>query len=71
MVHYDLSVELINFHATTPSGGAETARLIVECVARAVHGRGLPAPELEHDAAYDPELVNADCDLAALTADLV
>ena len=35
-------------------GGAETARLIVEGVARAVHGGGLPAPEPEHDAAYDP-----------------
>jgi transitional endoplasmic reticulum ATPase len=52
-------------------GGAETARLIVEGVARAVHGGGLPAPEPEHDTAYDPELVNADCDLAALTADLL
>jgi transitional endoplasmic reticulum ATPase len=52
-------------------GGAETARLIVEGVARAVHGGGLPAPEPEHDASYDPELVNADCDLAALTADLL
>jgi len=36
-----------------------------------VHGGGLPAPEPEHDAAYDPELVNADCDLAALTTDLL
>jgi transitional endoplasmic reticulum ATPase len=52
-------------------GGAETAQLIVEGVARAVNGGGLPAPELERDAAYDPELVNADCDLAALTADLL
>ena len=52
-------------------GGAETARLIVEGVARAVHGGGLPAPEPEHDAAYDLEMVNADCDLAALTADLL
>jgi AAA+ superfamily predicted ATPase len=52
-------------------GGAETARLIVEGVARAVHGGSLPAPEPEHDAAYDLELVNADCDLAALTADLL
>ena len=52
-------------------GGAETARLIVEGVARAVHGGGLPAPEPEHDTSYDPELVNADCDLAALTADLL
>ncbi len=52
-------------------GGAETARLIVEGVARAVRGGGLPAPEPEHDAAYDPALVNADCDLAALAADLL
>ena len=52
-------------------GGAETARLIVEGVARAVHGGALPSPEPEHDAAYDPQLVNVDCDLAALTADLV
>jgi AAA+ superfamily predicted ATPase len=52
-------------------GGAETAQLIVEGVARAVHGGGLPAPEPERDAAYDPELVNAGCDLAALTADLL
>jgi AAA+ superfamily predicted ATPase len=52
-------------------GGAETARLIVEGVARAVRGGSLPAPEPEQDAAYDPSLVNADCDLAALTADLL
>jgi transitional endoplasmic reticulum ATPase len=52
-------------------GGPETARLIVEGVARAVRGGGLPAPEPEHDASYDPALVNADCDLAALTADLL
>jgi transitional endoplasmic reticulum ATPase len=47
-------------------GQAETARLIVEGVARAVHGGALPAPEREHDTLYDPALVNADCDLAAL-----
>jgi len=52
-------------------GGAETARLIVEGVARAVRGGELPAPEKEPDAIYDPALVNADCDLAALTADLL
>jgi hypothetical protein len=52
-------------------GGAETARLIVEGVARAVCGGGLPAPEPELDANYDPALVNADCDLAALEADLL
>jgi transitional endoplasmic reticulum ATPase len=47
-------------------GQAATARLIVEGVARAVHGGALPAPEREHDTFYDPALVNADCDLAAL-----
>ncbi len=52
-------------------GGADTARLIVEGVARAVRGGELPAPEKEPDAIYDPALVNADCDLAALTADLL
>ena len=58
--------------ATRLAGGeAETARLIVEGVARAVHGGALPAPEREHDTLYDPALVNADCDLAALTADLL
>ncbi len=52
-------------------GGADTARLIVEGVTRAVRGGELPAPEPEYDARYDPALVNADCDLAALTADLL
>jgi transitional endoplasmic reticulum ATPase len=52
-------------------GGAETARLIVEGVARAVRGGELPVPEPEHDARYDPALVNADCNLALLTADLL
>jgi SpoVK/Ycf46/Vps4 family AAA+-type ATPase len=51
-------------------GGAETARLIVEGVARAVRG-GLPFPETERDAPYDPALVNADCDLVALEANLL
>jgi len=52
-------------------GGAETARLIVEGVARAVRGGELAAPEKEPDAIYDPALINADCDLAMLTADLL
>jgi len=47
-------------------GDAETARLIVEGVARAVHGGALPAPEREHDGLYDPALVNADCDLPGM-----
>ncbi len=58
--------------ATRLAGGdAEMARLIVEGVARAVRGGGLPAPEPERDAAYDPELVNTDCDLVGLMADLL
>ncbi|WP_395665989.1 AAA family ATPase [Methylocella sp.] len=58
--------------ATRLAGGdVETARLIVEGVARAVHGGGLPAPEPQLDALYDPDLVNADCDLAALTTSLL
>ena len=53
--------------ATRLAGGdAETARLIVEGVARAVAGGALPAPEADQDRLYDPELVNADCDLVAL-----
>jgi transitional endoplasmic reticulum ATPase len=52
-------------------GGAETARLIVEGVARAVRGGGLPAPEPEADTSYDPALVNADGDLIALEAGLL
>ncbi len=52
-------------------GGAETARLIVEGVARAVRGGELPAPAPAPDAIYDPVLVNADSDLATLTADLL
>ena len=52
-------------------GGAETARLIVEGVARAMHNGALPAPDKEPDALYDPALINADCDLAALVTDMV
>jgi len=52
-------------------GGADTARLIVEGIARAVHGGGLPAPEPEQNVRYDPSLVNVDCDLLALADDLV
>jgi DNA replication protein DnaC len=53
--------------ARLSGGGAEAAQLIVEGVARAI-GRGrLPLPEADPDGRYDPALVNADCDLAALT----
>ena len=51
-------------------GNAETARLIVEGIARAVGGRS-PAPEPEPEARYDPALVNADCDLGELEAGLL
>ena len=56
--------------ARLAGGGAETARLIVAGMARAVHGGALPAPEPEPAALYDPGLINADADLAALTAEL-
>ena len=52
-------------------GGADMTRVIVERVARAVYGRESPAPEQEPDRAYDPRLVNADCDLAQLADDLL
>ena len=52
-------------------GGADMTRVIVEGVARAVHGRELPAPEQEPDRTYDPRLANADCDLDLLEADLL
>jgi hypothetical protein len=56
--------------ARLAGGQAEAARVIVEGVAKAVHGGALPAPEAEHDALYDPGLVNADCELPALLARL-
>jgi transitional endoplasmic reticulum ATPase len=52
-------------------GGAEMAQLIVEGIARAVRGGELPVPEKELDSNYDPALINANCDLAALTSDLL
>ena len=53
--------------ATRLAGGdAETARLVLEGVARAVNGHALPAPEPEHDVAYDPILVNANCNVVDL-----
>ena len=56
--------------ARLAGGGAETARLIVTGMARAVHGGALPAAEPEPAALYDPGLINADADLATLTAEL-
>ncbi len=52
--------------ASLVGGGADTARLIVEGVARAVAGGRVVAPEPEADATYDPALVNADADLETL-----
>jgi SpoVK/Ycf46/Vps4 family AAA+-type ATPase len=46
-------------------GDAETARLIVEGVARVVSGR-LPVVSTVPPALYDPALVNADTNLSAL-----
>jgi transitional endoplasmic reticulum ATPase len=57
--------------ARLAGGQAETARVIVEGIARAVEGGALAAPEREHDTLYDPALVNADCDLPALLERLV
>ena len=56
--------------ARLAGGGAETAQLVAEGVARAVAGGYLPPPEPEPDAGYDPALVNADRDLAGLAASL-
>ena len=57
--------------ARMAGGGAETTRIIVEGIARAVRGGALPPPEQEPDTTYDPALINADCDLDALTEDLL
>ena len=55
--------------ARLAGGGADTARLIVEGVARAVAGGSLPPPEPE-ETLYDPSLVNADIDLELLAGQL-
>ena len=52
--------------ARLAGGGADTVRLVVEGVARAVAGGVTPAPEPDPDDRYDPALVQADQDLAAL-----
>jgi transitional endoplasmic reticulum ATPase len=57
--------------ARLAGGDAETARVVVEGLARAVRGGRPPAPEPERYTAYDPALVNADCDLAGLVDRLV
>jgi len=56
--------------ARLAGGGAETARLVVEGLARAVCGGRTPAIEPERDATYDLTLVNADCDLGGLVGRL-
>jgi SpoVK/Ycf46/Vps4 family AAA+-type ATPase len=53
--------------ARLAGGDAETAHIIVEGIARAVQGGHLPAPEQPQDEHYDLSLINADCDLSALT----
>jgi hypothetical protein len=52
-------------------GGAGTTKLIVEGIARAVAGGRLPPPAKAVDERYDPALVQADCDLAQLEANLL
>ena len=52
--------------ARLAGGGANTARLIVEGIARAVSGGRAPAVAPERPDHYDPALVNADADLASL-----
>ena len=51
-------------------GGAGTAHLIVEGIARAVAGGRAPLPQTDPAATYDPALVNADTDLLALADSL-
>ena len=57
--------------ARLAGGGADTARQVVEGVARAMAGGALPAPQPDADGQYDPALVNADADLATLEAGLL
>ena len=52
--------------ARLADGSAATAQVIVEGLARAVRGGRSQASALESPAAYDPGLVNTDCDLAKL-----
>jgi hypothetical protein len=52
--------------AALAGGGTETARLVVEGIARALNGGILPAGEPEVLADFDPTLVNADTDPVAL-----
>ena len=56
--------------ARLAGGGAGTARLIVEGIARAVSGGYAPAVAAERPDHYDPALVNADADLASLADQL-
>ena len=56
--------------ARLAGGGAQTVRVAVEGVMRAMTGGPLP-PAPDMGGAYDPALVNADQDLAALAAGLL
>ena len=65
------AVAAASLRATRLAGGdAETTRLIVEGVTRAVQGGPLRIQETEPDTGYDPALVNADQDLGRLVEDL-
>ncbi|MCL2713264.1 MAG: ATP-binding protein [Alphaproteobacteria bacterium] len=51
--------------ARLAGGQSETARRVVEGIARAIrHGDALPPPE--RFTSYDPALISADCDLAGI-----
>lgn len=52
-------------------GGSDMARLVASSIARAVNGGCLPLPEGAADADYDPDLIQADCDLPGLVRDLM
>ena len=53
--------------ARLAGGQPETARRVVEGIARAIsHGDALPPPEPHQDSTYDTALISADCDLAGI-----
>jgi len=57
--------------ARLADGQSETARCVVEGIARAIrYGDALPPPQPAPDGSYDPALISADCDLAALVEQL-
>ena len=53
--------------ARLAGGQSETARRVVEGIARAIrYGEALPPPEPDQDSAYDTAFISADCDLAGI-----